>query len=126
MLLVERGHQVKVCGSASKMQAFGEEQFDVVCSDLVMPGSQNGLDLARILRQRLPHMPIILMTGYSEAAGAAIEDGFTLLRKPYDPAELVAIVESAAVGNGSSNIVANRPRDPEQSRQVVDRKIVEL
>jgi CheY-like chemotaxis protein len=105
-LLVERGHRVRVCGSADEgLQALDQEQFDVVCSDLVMPGAQNGLDLARILRQRLPHVSIILMTGYSEAAGTAIEDGFTLLRKPYDPAELIAIVENAPDGTASGNVV---------------------
>lgn len=105
-LLTERGHRVRVCGSAGEgLQALDEEQFDAVCSDLVMPGGQNGLDLARIVRQRMPDVPVILMTGYSEAAGAAIEDGFTLLTKPYDPSELAAAVENAEAGTASRNVV---------------------
>ncbi len=52
-------------------------------SDMVMPGSLNGLALAREVRARRPDLPILLTTGFSEAASEASEANFRLLLKPY-------------------------------------------
>ena len=57
--------------------------IDVVLSDIMMPGGVNGLQLAREIRRRYPELPILLTTGYVEAA-ADMEDGeFELLPKPF-------------------------------------------
>ena len=48
-----------------------------------MPGGVSGLQLAREIRQRRPEIPVILTTGYVEAA-ADMQDGeFDLLLKPF-------------------------------------------
>lgn len=66
-----------------------EAAIDVLLTDIVMPGGADGLDLARLVRQdRGEALPIILATGYSEKAQAAADEGFTILRKPYELAEL--------------------------------------
>jgi two-component system NtrC family sensor kinase len=62
--------------------------FNLVFSDIVMPGDLNGVDLARILRREHPSLPVLLATGYSTVAQSAMDEGFTILRKPYDTAEL--------------------------------------
>ena len=62
--------------------------FDLVFSDIVMPGDLNGVDLARIIRSEHPSLPVLLATGYSSVAQAAMDEGFTILRKPYDATEL--------------------------------------
>lgn len=62
--------------------------FDAVFSDVVMPGI-GGLALARIMRVRLPDIPIVLASGYSHALAEENEHGFELLHKPYS-AEQVA------------------------------------
>ncbi len=67
-------------------------RFDLVFSDIVMPGSMNGLDLARRVRERFPAMPVLLTTGYSNAAGTAEAEGFRLLQKPYRPEILAEAV----------------------------------
>lgn len=69
--------------------------IDVVLSDIVMPGTSNGLDLARHINQlHGDSLPVILATGYSDQAQAAAQEGFTILRKPYDTAALqAALVE---------------------------------
>jgi len=43
-----------------------------------------GLELARIVRNNHPHIPILLTTGYSQKAQEAVREGFFILRKPYD------------------------------------------
>jgi len=59
------------------------EPIDLVFSDIVMPGEINGIKLAQILRERFPSLPIVLTTGFSNAARDAQLKGFRLLEKPY-------------------------------------------
>ena len=70
-------------------------------SDIMMPGGVSGLQLAREIRRRHPDLPVILTTGYVEAA-ADMEDGeFELLLKPFS-------VEALADALG---VAANRESD---------------
>lgn len=85
-LLESRGHRVTLAADAdAALDALEEGRFDAVLSDLVMPGSRDGLALAREIRRRHPDLPVILMTGYSEAAPAALREGFPVLEKPVAP-----------------------------------------
>jgi len=64
-------------------------RIDVVLTDIVMPGGANGLDLARLIREEQGSgLPVILATGYSEKAQLAADEGFTIVRKPYDATTL--------------------------------------
>jgi len=58
------------------------ERFDVVFSDVMMPG-MNGIELAHEIRRNDPAMPIILTSGYSEILSKEGAGEFELLRKPY-------------------------------------------
>ena len=58
-------------------------KIDLVFSDIVMPGTIDGVGLAAEVRARYPHLPVILTTGYSDAAQAAPPD-LKILRKPFD------------------------------------------
>ena len=53
-----------------------------VFSDIVMPG-MSGLELGRLIRERYPNMPVVLTSGYSDRSATALQEGFTLLQKPY-------------------------------------------
>jgi two-component system NtrC family sensor kinase len=55
----------------------------------------NGLELARRLRSRDPDLAIVLATGYSASAKEAIDDGFSVLSKPYNIARLNAVLDAA-------------------------------
>jgi PAS domain S-box-containing protein len=58
-------------------------KIDLVFSDIVMPGTIDGVGLAREIRSRYPNLPIALTTGYSDAAKAA-PPNLGILRKPFD------------------------------------------
>ncbi|MBX9845747.1 MAG: MASE1 domain-containing protein [Xanthobacteraceae bacterium] len=58
-------------------------KVDLVFSDIVMPGTIDGVGLAREIRSRYPNLPIALTTGYSDAAKAAPAN-LKILRKPFD------------------------------------------
>jgi DNA-binding NtrC family response regulator len=63
---------------------------DLVFSDIRMPGSLNGLELACLLRDRYPSLPIILTSG-NEKPPRADEIG-RFIPKPYDMVRAVSIV----------------------------------
>jgi CheY-like chemotaxis protein len=67
-----------------------DSAYDVVLSDVVMPGSLNGVQLAYRLRTSKPGLPVILTTGYAEMAGEAKKSGFVVMSKPTQPDELFA------------------------------------
>ncbi len=62
-------------------------KIDLVFSDIVMPGTIDGVGLAREIRSRYPDLPVVLTTGYSDAAQAAPAD-LKILRKPFDTVAL--------------------------------------
>lgn len=70
------------------------EHFDVLFSDVVMPGRANGFDLARTWRTRQPHTHLLLATGYSDR-GTGI-DGVQVLPKPYSLKALAAALAGTA------------------------------
>jgi len=93
----------RVDGSHAALAAIdGDVDVDVVFSDIMMPGSLNGVDLARELRRRRPSLPIVLSSGHAEPSlAAAGEQAITVLRKPYDIATLAkALREALVAGEG--------------------------
>ena len=58
--------------------------YRLVVTDILMPGSVAGLELARTVRENYSETPILLVTGYSERAQVAVLEGFSVLQKPYD------------------------------------------
>ena len=67
---------------------------DVVLSDVMMPGGMNGTDLAREIRRSRPGLPVVLATGYIEAARSAMAEGMEVLVKPFQLDALAAILDT--------------------------------
>ncbi|HEY4030827.1 MAG TPA: ATP-binding protein [Caulobacteraceae bacterium] len=85
-MLEALGLQVERVSSAQEalIRLDGEGGADVVFSDIVMPGGMSGIELARELRRRRPDLPVLLATGYSDAARSLDPDeGLKLIEKPY-------------------------------------------
>jgi len=97
-IMTERGHTVVSTGNAPEaLHVLNSGQpFDLILSDLVMPGGMSGLDLAQRVRSRWPALPVLLATGYSDQAARAIEQGFLLISKPYEPSALLLAIEKPA------------------------------
>src|SRR6185312_5242769 len=87
-LLEQLGYSVRwVPNAETALQEIEKNGIDLVFSDIVMPGHLDGLGLALIIKQQYPSLPILLATGYSEAARSVRSD-FSILRKPYELHEL--------------------------------------
>ena len=70
----------------------GAERFDLVFSDVMMPG-QSGIDFAHDIARHHPHLRILLTSGYSQVIADEGSHGFALLRKPYTLAELAQQID---------------------------------
>jgi PAS domain S-box-containing protein len=67
----------------------GRRPVDIVFSDIMMPGRMNGMELAQEIRRRRPNMPVLLTSGYAEAArGTAATSQIRIIAKPYRIDEL--------------------------------------
>ncbi|ASW02889.1 hybrid sensor histidine kinase/response regulator [Paraburkholderia aromaticivorans] len=109
VLLVEDNEDV-AAGVAAVLETFGCEvrheptadqalevltggaRFELVLSDIQMPGRLNGIDLAEKVRSAWPSQKIALMTGYADELERARRLGVAILAKPFNIDELHALV----------------------------------
>ena len=103
-MIEDLGYRVVRVGDA--MQALDElgrggEKFDLVFSDIVMPGNLNGRQLAAAIRKRQPDLPIVLTSGYVGGMDDGEEIPYQVLGKPYSVAELDAAFRAALMSRPS-------------------------
>jgi CheY-like chemotaxis protein len=79
--------------AALKLLADGAK-IDLVFSDIVMPGTIDGVGLASEIKSHYPKLPVILTTGYSDAARTAPAH-LRILRKPFDSDALKGFIREA-------------------------------
>jgi signal transduction histidine kinase/CheY-like chemotaxis protein len=98
-LLSEIGHQVEWVRSGEEaLELIEGRDFDVVFSDVVMPG-MSGLELAEALRRSHPELSVILTTGYSDEIAATGAGGRPVILKPYRLETLSAALDQALDGD---------------------------
>jgi CheY-like chemotaxis protein len=52
-------------------------------TDAHVPGSTDGFELARIVRERWPGLAVVMMSGHSDASSGPVPDGAEFVTKPY-------------------------------------------
>ena len=77
------------------------EAFDLLFTDIRMPGSTDGWQLAREARERLPDIRIIYATGLGDAADG-LEDGERYVRKPYSLSDLRSALTQLGFEEGNA------------------------
>ncbi|MCD9149105.1 response regulator [Pseudophaeobacter flagellatus] len=97
--LSQAGHSVISATSGDHaLSAFeSADRFDLLLSDIVMPGQMQGTTLAHKLRAKQPSLRIILMTGHSQALSDITRDlpaGRHVLTKPIRTKDLLLAVET--------------------------------
>ncbi len=75
-------HHVREARTALAL-LLGGGRFVLVFSDIVMPNGISGLEFGRKVRQHFPRMPILLASGYSQAAADVSKEGFAFIAKPF-------------------------------------------
>jgi signal transduction histidine kinase/CheY-like chemotaxis protein len=82
-------------GDAALARLAGGRDFDVMLSDIVMPGGIDGLALASRVRKLYPALAVVLMTGHSEHARRMENIDFDVLQKPFSPPTLLTALARA-------------------------------
>jgi CheY-like chemotaxis protein len=85
-----------------------DPQFDLVFSDIVMPGGMDGIELAAVIECRHPGLPVLLTSGSTERVQLAAEAGRDVLQKPYTAAGLKNALENALQGDPSPEMAAQQ------------------
>jgi PAS domain S-box-containing protein len=95
-LLNDLGYHTTLASDAqSALKLLDEKpgQFDLVFTDVVMPG-MDGVALGREIRRRFPGLPVVLASGYSHVLAEEGTHGFPLLHKPYSVENLSKILHA--------------------------------
>ena len=94
--------------ASDALRELARSQPSAVLSDIRMPGV-SGLELLQALKERLPKVPVIIMTAYSDldSAVAAFQGGaFEYLPKPFDVDQALELVRRALAENASRDTAA--------------------
>lgn len=101
-ILSEIGYRVTVAHTAERglelfKASLETRVFDLVFSDVVMPGEMNGVALAQHIRALSPGTPILMTTGYNDQMSleGPQAEAMDVLGKPYKPADLIERVQAA-------------------------------
>jgi CheY-like chemotaxis protein len=92
LLLMIDKHQVEVAADGEQgLTKYKERKYDLVITDLLMPGI-DGLELARLVKERNPQQPILLITGHMERVSNSgelrLQNIEALLGKPFSLLQL--------------------------------------
>ncbi|MEO8484734.1 MAG: nitrogen regulation protein NR(I) [Betaproteobacteria bacterium] len=113
--LAREGIPYKTFTSAYEvLQALGVSQPQVLVSDIRMPG-ESGIALLTKVKERYPHIPVIVMTAYSDLDSAvqAFQGGaFEYLPKPFDVDHAVALIRRAQSETPVASPVAAATGEP--------------
>ncbi|CAO3433063.1 hypothetical protein [Azospirillum doebereinerae] len=83
LMLEDYGFRVTVTRNGQEaLHADGEDPASLLLTDMRMP-VMDGTVLVKLMRQRHPRLPIVVMTGYSEAIPDEEAGRLSVLRKPF-------------------------------------------
>jgi CheY-like chemotaxis protein len=110
-MLVDFGHKVHRAANADEALRilWSEAELDVLFSDVVMPGSMNGIDLANQAVAQRPGLKVLLTSGF---AGESLDEwlsrgAWPFLRKPFLSTELAEVLANLDAGpHGESRRVS--------------------
>ncbi|PZU13183.1 MAG: hybrid sensor histidine kinase/response regulator [Sphingobium sp.] len=115
--LTEAGYHVRLAHDYEQGLAVFQELMAgggvaLVFSDVLMPGTRNGLALAQDIRRIAPEVPVLLTTGYNDemALQGPQPEALDVLGKPYRRTELIARVQ-AAIRRGGRNKRSHQTSD---------------
>ncbi|WP_376097983.1 histidine kinase famiy protein [Roseomonas sp. CCTCC AB2023176] len=103
VMLEEQGYRVTVAHDAKQAleRINGTNAFDLLFTDLIMPGGVNGVVLAREVKRLRPKMKVLLTTGQAHIAaerGQDPADEFDVINKPYNREALIRRVRTVLDG----------------------------
>lgn len=106
--LMRKSFEVTSCYSAEDaLVKIESEKIDLIITDLRLP-NYDGIELMLQFKNKLPLIPVILMTGYSDVSTAvkAMKNGASdYISKPFNPDEVLLVIENA-LAKSSEQIIS--------------------
>jgi CheY-like chemotaxis protein len=92
--LRQASYEVVEAGNAREALEILRHNADVklIVSDIGMPGSIDGLELARLARSEYPNIKIVLASGHLPSIDEVVHDGY--FRKPYDARQIIKLIKT--------------------------------
>jgi DNA-binding NtrC family response regulator len=109
-ILQDLGYETTWAANADEALKLLQERadhFEVVFSDVVMPG-MSGVELGQEIRRRYRGLPVILTSGYSHVLAEEGRHGFELLQKPYAVEELSRVLRRVSRHRSAINLGTER------------------
>ena len=101
-LLESAGHAARTFSSAQTLlNSNALPEIDCLITDIGMPG-MDGFELQRLIREKRPDLPVILITGRHEIAELPRAKHNRFFRKPFDMRALLAAIGDALTGKEDS------------------------
>jgi DNA-binding response OmpR family regulator len=97
VLRVNHFEIVEAASAAAGLKEFEDSRFDMAIVDIFLQGT-NGFDVIRKMRESIPDLPVIAMSGMTALdfiAGSPDLSDIICLQKPFRPNELVRAIEAA-------------------------------
>ena len=88
---------VEAASAAAALKAFEEQSFDLAIVDIFLQGT-NGFDLIGTLRERVPNLPVVAISGMTALDFLSESPGLSdvvCLQKPFRPHDLMRAIEAA-------------------------------
>jgi len=97
-ILQEEGYAVHSHASADAASVYLQEhaqEVGLLLTDITMPGTLNGADLANLFGDRWPDKPIMIMSGYETPESSGVRHEVAFIKKPWALGQLLDCVEGA-------------------------------
>ena len=94
-LIEEAGYQTREANADEAMRQLAQDGISIVLTDIEMPGSMDGLALARRVRATWPHIAVIVASGRHLPRPEELPEDSPFLSKPFSRERLVSVVANA-------------------------------
>jgi DNA-binding NtrC family response regulator len=97
-ILQEEGYVVKSHSSADEASVYLQTHapdVSLLLTDITMPGTLNGADLANLFGDRWPDNPIMIMSGFETPESSGVRHEVSFIKKPWALGQLLDCVEGA-------------------------------
>lgn len=101
-------HVLEACNAEEALRLLEvHPETDTLFTDIDMPGSMNGLALAKAVRERRPDVEILLTSGYLKVPLNELSDQFPFFSKPYDVGRVINHIKAHLVQEAGTDCVAS-------------------
>ncbi len=97
-ILGDEGFSTRALENADEAENYLNENADgvsLLLTDILMPGSKNGAELANLSVQKWPQIPILIMSGHETPESSGVTHPVTFIRKPWQIGQLIDGVQAA-------------------------------